>query len=381
MKEGKGKPHGNAKLGKGGFGQARNGNNNASKKKKLATSGKNSEGHQEKYVVVITNVENDFAKIHQHCLPSYLGLKEHSSMHTSSGSSVVEMQDGDKPQCTYQLKCRTETRTAQLTVSGAASADVASIFSRPLGKNSSSSGRASTTEPQMSHEVNTSVEEQTPTVVQGTSEEGKVNTTAGHPSSEFKEDLHHQLPSDGLTLEGRIAALQRQSYFGQYLHFDVSIPGREEGAVLHQGHRKRPREDGDNKAHDASVASHNANQKGSNGSGMIKQSTRNQSELVTAVAVVTSAWSTKELRQRLKDLPGFMYLWFLYSRHFRVLFTSAALLFRAKKLLDEFEIEGKVRVNIQLSDHLQRKYEEYLSAENDELAAPTPLLSLGSGVE
>lgn len=389
MEQVKGKLQNNARFGKGGFGQGRNANakNNQNKKKQPQshnqTRAKNNNAEQEKYVVVITNVENDFAKIHQHCLPLYLGLD------ASPGSSGTEEGEVKKPCCTYQLKCRTETRTAQLSVSGAANADIGTIFSRAhSSKNHKTSGSphgasAAATPSETAVDEHSSAIDPTAVAAEESEEQP--------PLAEIQEDLRHSSSSSSAaatSLEGRIATLQRQPYFGQYLHFDVHIPGKEEGAVLHQGHRKRPREEdgGDAHAHtdgdEANPAVDTTKAKNSkNDFGAVKQSTRNQSDLVTAVAVVTSSWATKELRQRLKDLPGFMSLWFLYSRHFRILFSTAAALFRAKKLLDEFEIEGKVRVNIQLSDNLQRRYEEYLSAENDELMTASPLLSLGSGAE
>eukprot|EP00796_Vickermania_ingenoplastis_P004274 gene4274-3091_t len=278
----------------------------------------NNRKEDEKYVVVISNVENDFSKIHQDRLPLFLGLDP--AYNLSAGASLHKI---DPHHCCYNLKCRTETRSAELTVTGPAEAAMQSIFVQKKARN------RATDEPTDAPE--------------GTTADGGVQAV---------EDLHSSTGAE--SLESRVAALQRQPYFRRFLHFRVNIPGRDEGTVLHPGLRKRRRG-----AEDAAEASADADLM------PVKQRCCSQQKLVSAVALLSTSWTTKELRTRLEDLPGFVSCWFLHARHFRVVFLDAESLFRAKKLLDEFEIEGKVRVSLQLSDFLQRLYEESLSTEQE----------------
>lgn len=278
--------------------------------------GKARQSNDEPYLVIISNVENDMSKIHPAYLPSFLGLKE--------PSTSTEGESG----CVYQLKCRTETRSAELTVMGPADSDVSTIFAAKKPHHT-----ATPSEPAEAEECKEGGE---------------------HAPAEVVEDTAIRYGP----LEEKVAKVQHQTYLQHHhLRLDVNIPGREAGSILHPGLRKRPREESKPASTEASSSS------------AVKQSPYLQKQLATAVAEVSCSWSTKELKEHLKDLPGFLCGWYLYPRHFRVLFSSAEALFNAKKLLDEFEMEGNTRVILQLSDALMRGFNEQLASENRDMDA------------
>lgn len=253
----------------------------------------------EKYLVVISNVENDLSKIHQTYLPSFFGLKPANTRFSED-------------ECSYDIKCRNETRSAEIVFTGPPSADISSVFLKSSPARSTGDGDAA------EQDVTEAVDTARPVA----------------------------------SIEGRVATLLRRPYFSQYVGYHVNLPDQPDGAVLHPGPRKRGRtEEGENEP-DQSV----------------RQSPRSQKDLVSAVAIPTTTWTTRQLKKHLTDLPGFISCWYLSPHHFRVVFCNTETLFRAKKLLDEFEIEGKVRVNLQLSDFFQRQYEASLALENQEAA-------------
>lgn len=334
-----------------------------------------SSSDSERYVVVVTNVENDFAKIHQSCLPSYFGLAPNLMSSGQQRSSTTVGASTRTPSCTWELKCRSETRSAQLTISGPAQADVGSVFSYYY-RSDNEAGVMDRKNAAQSVESETSEKKKGSSFVSST-KEGMKDKNA----EEMGKEKHHldqntdEKESDALPVEEhlisshseksfqkRLAFLQSQPYFGFHLRFHPNIPGRKDGEVLCRSNsRKRDREEAEKQKADEVEEEG----KRKDGGVILRQSLCSQNELATAVASVSISWHTKELQSHLKDLPGFISCWYLYSRHFRVVFVNTETLFKAKKLLDEFEIEGNARVNLRLSDSLLRKYDESLLLEND----------------
>lgn len=342
----------------------------------------------EPYVLVISNVENDFAKIHQACLPSYFGLTSLTSGGKHDGQGSVGRGIGPSgSSCKWELKCRSETRSAELTITGPAEANVSSIFSHYHGhENTGGEAHYSTriSDPVEKIGERSGVKKaelknsSSCTKNEGKEEKvGQVGTRMSSPHEHLEEvNENSVLPYEEnlcashteAFLKKRMAFLQKKPYFGYHLRFDLNIPGREDEKTLSStSGKKRRRQDDNSEEHqkDEDLL------KAKDDSGPEKRQIHSsQTELVTAVASTSVSLPVKELQAQLKDLPGFVSCWYIYPRHSRVVFSNTATLFKAKKLLDEFEIEGNIRVHLHLSDFLTRQYEESLLAETN---VPGPL--------
>lgn len=343
----------------------------------------------ERYVVVISNVENDFSKIHQACLPSYLGLSAPSPLPSGKAQHSASGERSTLPSpCTWDLKCRSETRSAQLIITGPAEADVRSIFSyyqRSEKKEEDGSHfSASGSDPADRIEVAPRKRRRDNSYKESNKEEERKKTrvesvlgTPHHVDQGDKDEETEVLPQEESlhgsnteeSLKKRVAFLQRKPYFGYYLRFDLNIPGKENGEVLIRTGKKTCEKEEEKESREEQKKDDDSWMKKDGSGSTVRQSCCSQNELVTAVAAVSASLPSKELQRHLKDLPGFLSCWYLYSRHFRVVFMNAEALFKAKKLLDEFELEGNVRVHLHFSDFLTRKYEETLLLENN-LGAP-----------
>ena len=84
-----------------------------------------------------------------------------------------------------------------------------------------------------------------------------------------------------------------------------------------------------------------------------------QRDLVSAQATVNMACTSLQLKKALSDLPGFLSVWKIRSRTFRVVFTSLQSLFAAKAILDEFEAEG-LRIGLTVPEPFSTRYEDFL---------------------
>lgn len=305
----------------------------------------------EKYVVIINNVENDFARVHEASLPSFLGLNACQARHHPARAAAS---------CVYDVTCRTETRSAEVQVSGPADAPVSSIFvSRRKPGNPVS--RKDISQPEAEHP-------------------NALNVT------ECTTDAQNSVNGAFTSLEEMAAVLSHRAYFTHPPQFHVSIPGKETGdrltasnAAASSGRSHKRARDGENTNSTAplqnanegnapamlnhsDVAEEEEHGKCTEDGGPIVQFGGKQSELVTAVAAVSARWNTKELRHHLQDLPGFLSCWVLYAKHFRVVFRDRTFLFQAKQLLDQFQVDGSVQVSVSLADTLNRQYAEFIAA-------------------
>nr|CCC94978.1 unnamed protein product [Trypanosoma congolense IL3000] len=151
-----------------------------------------------------------------------------------------------------------------------------------------------------------------------------------------------------------VSTLRRRVYFTHPPHFLLNVEGMEDGAVL------RSAKQGGLQGTDEKQLPPPGSCLGSK---ELRQSTVRQSEMVTVAATTSSRIGAKELRHQLRDVPGFVTCWWLHSQHFRLLFVSKTALFKAKQLLDQFEVDGNVRVTITLPDGTSKEFVNHLAAD------------------
>ncbi|EKF37602.1 hypothetical protein MOQ_002203 [Trypanosoma cruzi marinkellei] len=322
----------------------------------------------ERYVVVITNVENDFARVHQKALPQYCCLNEqhNRSLQQQAVSATVKGMEKEtsstlgkeakRRQCRYTVTPRTETRSVEVAVYGKADGDVSSVYLPH---------RTGMREKKPGHQ--TSKEK---AVVWGNGKEVKQidGVSGGSPIKCVAAPVgNHPVFT---SLEDMVMALRHAPYFTHPPKFLLNLPGKEEGEILRGvKSRKRPR-------NTTTTSSSSSNDEGKEEECQGKeptpgdakdflpllQSTVRQAEMITAVATTSARMHTKELCEQLKEIPGFITCWMLYPQHFRVLFASRKTLFHAKELLDQFEVDGHVRVTLTFSDGAAKAFAEHLAS-------------------
>ncbi|KAG8347028.1 hypothetical protein ERJ75_000996900 [Trypanosoma vivax] len=340
---------------------------------KDATSVPENEEGDGRYVVVVTNVENDFAKVHQSAVlrfcrldenhrrgfrASFIKQTEAPDKGAESGAAIEQ----SRRQCRFTVTPRSETRSVEVAVYGTPDGDVSSVF-LPLR--------------QLAHK-----------------EGGRRLATAGKEEDEpskdgdgaFLECLEQSKGSGTFfdSLEDMVATLQNRPYFTHPPKIFLNIPDKKNGEVLRTVNTHRQSYLNDTKApqkrkRDAACKGDEANASAkverSSEHGVepddaehllaqeVKQSTVRQAEMATAVAATSARMCAKDLQSQMGDIPGFVACWRLYQQHFRVLFTSKDALFRAKLLLDQFEVDARVRVSITLSDNATKEFDNYVAAQ------------------
>lgn len=392
------------------------------------------------YTVIITNVENDFGKLHRACLPYYCGLRSDYEetldverlLH--EGGPQSRRLIGAVRGCSYAVRCRTETRSAEISLYGPANADFApmQLTKAPRRPSTPAADAKSMAAPTTS----------------SSEKLAQKDTTA--PAEDVSEET--ALANVG-AVEQLALRLRRQHYFEEHLPVSVHLPGRKADEVLLRidkgsassdadgtnatgvkneeangvaedadadrrgsaatpvtasaSREKRQRvveedrnadapslqrvkaeaPDGDEEgteedsatAHERGKTTENdVDRRADNGgrrsrrltksksATIIAQFPRRQKDFVTAVAALSSRVPLQRVRGRLRDLPGFLSCWSLYERHLRVVFRDAESLFKAKQLLDQFELEPGLRVSLIFSDPLSRTNAEYLRAQENE---------------
>ncbi|ESL11072.1 hypothetical protein TRSC58_01187 [Trypanosoma rangeli SC58] len=312
----------------------------------------------ERYVVVITNVENDFAKVHQEAVPRYccLNQRHFHGLQQRSSPSTVKTADGvtssplgkeqKRRQCRYTVTARTETRSVEVAVYGKADGDVASVYVP---------NRSGMRESKHFHQTKEEEKTVTPMTLKD-EEEGDggalvecVNPPIGNETA-------------FASLEDMVMALRHAPYFTHPPKFLLTVAGKKEGEVLRQvKSRKRQRNDTAYEKKDQKQQHGDPSSDDVSDSHPLLQSAVRQADMVTAVATTSARMHTKELCHQLKDIPGFVTSWMLYPQHFRVVFASKMTLFRAKELLDQFEVDGHVRVSLTLSDAVAKEFAGHLA--------------------
>jgi hypothetical protein len=264
-----------------------------------------------KYVVVIRNVENDFARVHSSALERYFRLNRSlekgrlaktlaaAAKGGAAGATVVVPSNTD---VSFEIKARTETRTAELRIyAPSPSSDISSAWTP--SNNFTPSAAAD----------------------------------GGESASGDAEGF--SIGAGGLfsSLSDMVSVLKQKPYLAYPPTFMA-------GGSAEEGEEAAPA--------DAAAAA------------PLAVAVR-QSDFIT-VELITSAYtSNKNLKKVLADVPGFITSWPLYTMHFRGIFANESALFRSKSLLDQFEAEG-LRINVVLPDVVARKYEAYLTHQADE---------------
>ncbi|KPI89692.1 hypothetical protein ABL78_1185 [Leptomonas seymouri] len=376
-----------------------------------------------RYAVIITNVENDFGKLHNAALPYYCGLRADYeetldverlvNMGGAQAKGLISATRG----CGYAVRCRTETRSAEISFYGPAGADFGPMQlqkqPRPVRVGSSKTGSA-TAAGSSTHTAASELPSE---------QEQQGDTTAhlgdGSAKDELAEDAGVQELKETTTattnaLEALALRLRHMRYFEDRLPVHVHLPGHAAGEVLLRipgdgtakaegspdnekdaAHtkakigEKRLREesdDGGDGVDDATLADEeeegDAKQRAKMEGGdstqprrprakkaiVLKQFSKRQKDFVTAVAALSAHVPLRALRRRLHDLPGYMSCWSLYEKHVRVVFRDTDSLFKAKQLLDQFELQAGLRVSLLLSDSLSRRNAEFVQAQEAEEA-------------
>lgn len=403
---------GGASVGRGGRGGASSNAKSNSSGSAAVVSKKKDVGPAEKYVVIITNVENDFAKVHQDRLASFLCLDpSHKGRAAKDGTNE---NGGDERAvaaagCRFELVCRSETRSAELTVKGPADASVAAVFlprrgAAAVAAAAAAKGKAAAAAAAAGATTTVTADISNDAAAVAITE----SLTAGHGGSSGGGSGSPVFDS----LEEMALVLKDRPYFARPVVMRVNIPGKDSGAALPvsaacrrrversggktaraaatddgskkkgEKHPRTEEEKEEKKAARTTTSSSSDSDDNDNGKEaeaeeeereskevdesesrlLLRQYPFHQKDLVTAVAVISATqWTTKEVRHQLKDLPGFLTAWRLYAKHYRVVFEDGTALFRAKQLLDQFQLDGNVRVTLNLSDALVRQNADFLA--------------------
>lgn len=339
-----------------------------------------------RYTVIITNVENDFGKLHHASLPRYCELpadfEETADMErllrtgVESFATTVSGRRG----CGYALRCRTETRSAEISFYGPADADFSPMnLVRPTRREKRAATAGSASPPLES---------------------------ASAPVAETVVDMAAGAPLNGV--RALALRLQPMHYFEDRLPVHVHLPGFAAGAVLPrtasgdttskkeqtQVGVKREREEEEDEVEDkngdgvddcelsdgaedaAESQSDTATAASSKRKGRtwsmqeptLRQFPSRQKDFVTAVAVLSERPPMRVVRRRLHALPGYMSSWSLDEKRVRVVFRNAETLFKAKELLDQFGLGSGVRMTLMLSDPLSRENDDFVRAQEAEEA-------------
>ncbi|KAG5509583.1 hypothetical protein JKF63_06288 [Porcisia hertigi] len=373
------------------------------------------ESDKAKYTVIITNVENDFGKLHKACLPHYCGLRSDyeemldAERLTNDGGPQARRLTAAVRGCSYAVRCRTETRSAEISLYGPANADFAPMqlnkTPRRLPTLATSSAKA--TQKDASTPVE-NVSEVTTTASIGAVEQLALRLRRQHyfeeklPVSvhlpgrtagevllridedgaptgalnsgedrEAHEDDHADLQEDSDSTPVAVSAAGEKrphSVRGDSNEGDTPSPQRVKTEAP-EDNAKTPRHDKTTKREgDPNVSNSDKQSKRmkSKSPRIITQFPRRQKDFVTAVAALSSRVPLQRVRNRLRDLPGYLSCWPLYDRHFRVVFRDAESLFKAKQLLDQFELDAGLRVSLLLSDALSRTNAEFVRAQEGE---------------
>lgn len=338
--------------------------------------------NNEKYTLIISNVENSFAAVHAAAIENYACLNPclnkggpHFQEHEISkeeneardkevdSNAADEVSDGEhigdskthtqkknnvNSKCHYEISCRTETRTAEIEVFGKSHSDISLIFKH---------------------------------------HENRLHPAPISGEAGVKEERTSKL-NDLLDLA---AYSQRRPYFLYPPRVFVNLPDRPFGpievecAAEHaQRGRKREREegkDGFGKGHDNEPTS-----KQGGDPTVVTNASFSQKNLVTTTFTISlpsststnntsfrgngggsdshhSTWTMRTVKEGLKYIPGYCNCWRVSGpRTFRVVFLDKEHLFKAKQLLDQFPLseERGERAVLSIPDNLQQEYTAFM---------------------
>ncbi|EPY21432.1 hypothetical protein STCU_08549 [Strigomonas culicis] len=176
-----------------------------------------------------------------------------------------------------------------------------------------------------------------------------------------------------------VLQLQRKHYFSTFLNMQVTLPGYKEGdALVVENPPASSQEDG------AELAKPIVR---------IKQFDGQQGMLVSCGLQLSQARPQADITHLLVDLPGFVSLFPAHqsnnnnsnsytnnnnnrrnpqykpggaiARNYRIVFQNKRYLFQAKHLLDQFELEGNLRVYLKLNENLAKEEEAFRQEEEE----------------
>ncbi|AIN96518.1 hypothetical protein LPMP_130890 [Leishmania panamensis] len=394
-----------------------------------------------KYTVIITNVENDFGKLHKACLPYYCGLRSDYEETLDverlihEGGPQSRRLIGAVRGCSYAVRCRTETRSAEISLYGPANADFspmqlnktsrrpptpagsAKSVGAPTSSSSAKPGPKKATVPAEDMSEGAAVanvgaveqlalrlrqqhyfEEKVPVRVHlpgRIADEVLVRVKKGPAPSgtdglgdttvKSEERVEAQEDADvhgsGVTpLVLPASGEKRQRVYAEDNNNDASSPQRVKREAPEDDEGRRDEDDatahknGETAADDVNQSTNCSGRwskqlKKSVPATIITQFPRRQKDFVTAVAALSCRVPLQRVRSCLRDLPGYLSCWCLYEQHLRVVFRDAESLFKAKQLLDQFELEPGLRVSLIFSDPLSRANAEFVRAQEMENAS------------
>lgn len=313
-----------------------------------------------RYAVVITNVEHDPTRIHHAYLPGFCGLKSEYERASTTPATVKKAEAGEtSSHLYYEVRCRGETCSAEVSLYAPANASCEEMLQQRL-----------TAKEAKRHKRPKAITR--PAAADGTKESGDIVESV------------NVLQSLGV-VEGLALRLRGKPYFGDRIPLDVHVPGREDGDVLLNMASSLSSSaavaGADPTSVESSVAGKVSNPSPSSdkqaagneilpphggSTELLKQLGNRQNDFVTAVAALSAKLKQKAVQERLQELPGFLSCWRIYERHFRVVFANATALFKAKQLLDQFELDDGVRVSIILSDTLAQGHTAFTAAQETE---------------
>lgn len=348
----------------------------------------------EPYVLIIRNVENDFAKVHQSSLPSYCCLDpkrykyaKQVNLASQPDRTAVDVNCDTESVCTYTVKCRTETRSAEILVFGTRDSDERQIFaSRNMAQSNVTRHSNNNTE--------------------------NVESSPSTPSKRFS------------SLNEMVGVMRHRPYFAYPPRFYVYSSANPSSMKAHKeltssgdkisdansvtcdegtglGHKRLRDSKQDDKVKSSDVGEHSrldsqrcrTNQTQNNQeensahattdkdsdvirtdavtptdtSVSLSQHRVSQLNLTSALMSLPVKLSVKELRRRLSDLPGLMSCWNVSARLYRVVFVDKSSLLKAKQLLDQFALDGNVRALLRIPQSVMRGHDDYMNEYQENL--------------
>jgi hypothetical protein len=271
---------------------------------------------KKKHLVIIKNCENDFSRIHCEALIPYCGLAKDRCGKPKSAPATDAAEA--EALAYYEMTCRTETRSAEIRFYANAATVMGCFSSAQASQLPSGASRKRSREDEATNEEE--------------DKEDEVTDDADHsaaPVGEEKKKGPVAAPRFG-SVEDMVTIMKTKPYFTHPPVFHLSTGDAVEATSS----------DSLVKASDAVVTS--------------------SAQLVSCMATTSVPQSAKQLRALLADIPGFVSCWSLHALNFRVVFSSKALLFAAKALLDQFEADSGNRVTLKFPDSLGREYTEHL---------------------
>lgn len=289
----------------------------------------------EKWVVVIKNVENDFAKVHAKALERFCCLNPSAALFSKEAvEDAPSLSSSTTTAAKYKIVPRTETRSAEVAIyAPSLDADVSGVWQLQRHQPQSNA-------PVPNVEQESATEAPEAVVV--------AESVVAAPS-----------PSPFSSVADMVSVLRFKPYFTHPPLFMTNgeLQQNDENAPKKKASRKRDRQAEPNEEEEGEVDDDDTESEV--GPKVVVGGP--QSALVSVHIVSSAATSVRNLKKVLANgIPGFVTCWALRPLHFRATFVNEHAMFSAKVLLDQFDAEG-LRLNLLLPDGVARRYAEHLS--------------------